>query len=98
MQLQHIAFEKLRISPANMRHGRKPPDISDILPSVKARGILQPLLVCPDGEDFEIVAGRRRYFGAKAVMEELGDIAPLPCAVWGFRPGDNWKRVEQLFA
>jgi hypothetical protein len=38
MQLQHIAFEKLKISPVNMRHGRKAPDISDILPSVKARG------------------------------------------------------------
>jgi ParB family chromosome partitioning protein len=56
MQLQHIAFEKLKISPVNMRHGRKAPDISDILPSVKARGILQLLLVRPDGEAFKIRA------------------------------------------
>jgi ParB family transcriptional regulator, chromosome partitioning protein len=92
MQLQHIAFEKLKVSPMNMRHGRKAPDISDILPSVKARGILQPLLVRPDGEAFEIVAGRRRYFCAKAVVEEAGDIAPLPCAI--MEPGDDAASLE----
>lgn len=92
MQLQHIAFEKLKISPVNMRHGRKAPDISDILPSVKARGILQPLLVRADGEDFEIVAGRRRYFCAKAVVEETGGIAPLPCAI--MEPGDDAAALE----
>jgi ParB family transcriptional regulator, chromosome partitioning protein len=92
MQLQHIAFEKLKISPVNMRHGRKAPDISDILPSVKARGILQPLLVRPDGDAFEIVAGRRRYFCAKVVLEETGGIEPLPCAI--MEPGDDAAALE----
>jgi ParB family transcriptional regulator, chromosome partitioning protein len=92
MQLQHIEFGKLKISPANMRHGRKAPDVSDILPSVKARGILQPLLVRPNGEDFEIVAGRRRYFCAKAVVEEQGEIDPLPCAI--MEPGDDAAALE----
>ncbi|MEZ5831652.1 MAG: ParB/RepB/Spo0J family partition protein [Dongiaceae bacterium] len=92
MQLQHIAFEKLKVSPVNMRHGRKAPDISDILPSVKARGILQPLLVRPAGEEFEIVAGRRRYFCAKAVVEETGGIEPLPCAI--MEPGDDAAALE----
>ena len=42
MELQHIEIGRLRPSPLNMRHGRKAPDISDLLPSVRARGILQP--------------------------------------------------------
>jgi ParB family transcriptional regulator, chromosome partitioning protein len=92
MQLGHIDFGKLKVSPANMRHGRKAPDISDILPSVRTRGILQPLLVRPDGEEFEIVAGRRRYFCAKAVVEEQGEIAPLPCAI--MEPGDDAAALE----
>ena len=83
MRLQHIDISNLNISPQNMRHGRQAPDVSDILPSVKARGVLVPLLVRPNGngEDFEIVAGRRRYFAAKAVAEETGEVETLPCAV-----------------
>ncbi len=92
MQLQHIEIGKLRVSPANMRHGRKEPDVSDILPSVRARGILQPLLVRPDGEEFEIVAGRRRYFAAKAVEQERGEIEPMPCAI--MEPGDDAGALE----
>ena len=45
MELAHIPLNKLKISPQNMRHSQKKPDISDILPSIKERGIQQPLLV-----------------------------------------------------
>lgn len=94
MQLQHIPLDHLDVSACNMRHAKRPPDISDILPSVRARGILQPLLVRPNGEDerFEIVAGRRRYFAAKAVAEEGGEVAPVPCAV--MEPGDDAGALE----
>lgn len=58
MQLDHIELGKLKHAAVNMRHGKHAPDVSDILPSIKARGILVPLLVRPngDGESFEIVA------------------------------------------
>jgi ParB family chromosome partitioning protein len=92
MQLQHIELAKLKISTLNMRHGRKAPDVSDILPSVRARGILQPLLVRPDGEEFEIVAGRRRYYSAKMVEAERGAFEPIPCAV--MEPGDDTGALE----
>lgn len=94
MQLQHIPLDHLDVSTCNMRHAKRAPDVSDILPSVRARGILQPLLVRPNGEDerFEIVAGRRRYFAAKAVAEEGGEIDPLPCAV--MEPGDDAGALE----
>jgi ParB family chromosome partitioning protein len=94
MQLQHIPLDKLDVSACNMRNAKRDPDVADILPSVRARGILQPLLVRPNGEPerFEIVAGRRRYFAAKAVAEERGEIAPLPCAV--MEPGDDAGALE----
>lgn len=84
MELRNIALCNLRIANVNVRHSRKAPDISDILPSVRARGVLQPLLVRPQGNAFEIVAGRRRYFAASKVAEEQGlsiDKVLLPCAV-----------------
>lgn len=94
MELQHIEIGKLKVAAVNMRHGRKAPDFSDILPSVKARGVIVPLLVRPggDGDSFEIVAGRRRYFAAKAVAEEAGEVEPLPCAVMA--PGDDAAALE----
>ena len=47
MELRHIAIENIHDTKLNMRHDRRPPDVSDILPTVKAKGILQPLLVRP---------------------------------------------------
>ena len=94
MQLAHIDFERLSISPLNMRHGKKAPDLSDILPSIRARGVLVPLLVRPNGtpETYEVVAGRRRYFSAKTVKEEGGEVPPLPCAI--MEEGDDAAALE----
>ncbi|MEZ5832896.1 MAG: ParB/RepB/Spo0J family partition protein [Dongiaceae bacterium] len=94
MQLAHIDFERLTISPLNMRHGKKAPDVSDILPSIRARGVLVPLLVRPNGtaETYEVVAGRRRYFSAKTVKEEGGEVPPLPCAI--MEEGDDAAALE----
>ena len=94
MQLAHIALDYLSISPANMRASKKPPEIGDILPSVRARGVLVPLLVRANGspDTYEIVAGRRRFFAAKAVADEGGSGDPLPCAV--MEPGDDAAALE----
>jgi ParB family chromosome partitioning protein len=83
MQLRHIHIANLTVSAANMR-GRGKADITNILPSVRARGILVPLMVRPNGSPgtFEIIAGKRRYHAALAVAEENGrEAEPLPCAV-----------------
>ncbi|RWN53284.1 MAG: ParB/RepB/Spo0J family partition protein, partial [Mesorhizobium sp.] len=94
MQLAHIPIDRLNISALNMRHGKRAPDISDILPSVRARGVLVPLLVRPNGtpETFEIVAGRRRYFAAKSLADERGEGDPLPCAI--MEDGDDADALE----
>lgn len=92
MELRHIPLNELHPAAINMRHSKQAPDVSDILPSIRARGILQPLLVRPNAEGYEIVAGRRRYFSAKAIAEERGEIAPVPCAV--MEPGDDTAALE----
>lgn len=81
MQLQHIPLDQLKISPLNMRHSRKAPDISDILPSIRAKGIQQPLLVRIKGKHKEIVAGRRRFFSLKKIEKEGGKVDLVPCAI-----------------
>ncbi|WP_448664611.1 ParB/RepB/Spo0J family partition protein [Sphingomonas sp. CJ20] len=93
MELKHIDLASLCISAANMRAKGKP-DISNILPSVRARGVLVPLIVRPaEGEGrFEIVAGKRRYHAALAVADESGERDALPCAV--IAAGDDAAALE----
>lgn len=94
MELKHIELSQLSVSPANMRGVTKKPDLTNILPSVRARGILVPLIVRPNGVDgaYEIVAGKRRYHAALTVAEEQGGFDPLPCAV--MEAGDDAAALE----
>ncbi len=54
---------------------------AELIESVRARGVLQPILVRPSGDGFEIVAGERRWRAAQAaqlhdipvVVRELAD-------------------------
>ena len=86
MELKHIDIAKLCISAANMRAKGKA-DLSHILPSIRARGVLVPLIVRPteDEDRFEIVAGKRRYHAALGVAAESGEDEPLPCAIMAAR-------------
>jgi len=83
MTLVFIDQDKLSVSKTNMRYGKKAPDVSDILPTVRKRGVIQTLLVRPNCQDghFEIVAGSRRYHAAKIVAAETGEAEPLPCRI-----------------
>ncbi|WP_426387666.1 ParB/RepB/Spo0J family partition protein [Sphingobium sp. R-21] len=94
MELKHIDIANLAVSTANMRGVKKTPDLANILPSVRARGILVPLIVRQNGspETYEIVAGKRRYHAALVVAEENGGIDPLPCAVMA--AGDDAAALE----
>jgi ParB family chromosome partitioning protein len=79
--LKHISLDELRISKLNMRHGRKKPDVSDILPSIKAGGIRQTLLVRREGKHYGVIAGRRRFFALQAIAKETGETPMVPCAI-----------------
>lgn len=94
MDYAHIPLERLKISALNMRSGKKPPPLDDILPSIRARGVLVPLLVRPNGKEneFEIVAGRRRFFASRLIAKETGEARPLPCRI--LDAGDDAGAIE----
>ncbi|HAY06470.1 MAG TPA: ParB/RepB/Spo0J family partition protein [Hyphomonas sp.] len=79
--LIHIELSKLSISKLNIRHGRKTPDVSDILPSIREKGIRQTLLVRREAGGYGIVAGRRRFFALQKIAKETGSDPLVPCAV-----------------
>jgi ParB family chromosome partitioning protein len=94
MKLDFIDLGKLSISKTNMRYAKKAPDVTDILPTVRARGVLVPLIVranCAEGA-FEIVAGARRFTAATIVASEKGEAEPMPCAI--LEEGDDAAALE----
>jgi len=92
MELKTIPLEQLHISKLNMRYGRKNPDVSDILPSVREKGILLPLIVRPEDDGFGIVAGGRRYRCGEIIREETGHFDAPRCYV--MTEGDDAEAVE----
>lgn len=94
MKLDHLPLEQLKLSPLNVRRkGGK--DIADLLPLVRRHGIIQPLLVRPNCEGFEIVAGQRRYNTLLALAEE-GVSDPVPCII--MEEDDDAAAVEASLA
>lgn len=83
MRLDFFPLDKLSLDPANMRAKGRDPDVSDILPSVRKRGIIVPLLTRPSEEEghLRVTGGRRRYVAANIVAREGGPVRPVPVAI-----------------
>jgi ParB family transcriptional regulator, chromosome partitioning protein len=92
MDLMHIPLCELSIAKTNVRHGVKKADYEDLIPSIRQRGILQPLLVRKNGKGYEIVAGRRRYLAMQSLEKEGLEIEAIPCAIMA--KGDDAAAVE----
>ena len=74
--LKEIAFELLIPPPVSIRDKISVDDLIELVHSRRARGLLQALLVKPVGDNFEVVAGHRRYLAVK----EIG-FSSVPCYV-----------------
>lgn len=80
MKLLHIELNQLKLSTVNVRkHGIK--DVSDLVASIRSLGVIQPLLVRPNCEGFEVIAGQRRLLACQALEQETGNAEPVPCAI-----------------
>src|SRR3546814_6781481 len=94
MKLDFIDLDHLSIAATNMRGKGKDPEVADLLPSIRSRGILVPLLVRPNCAEgpFEIVAGSRGFTAVHAVAREGGAVQPRPCPV--LDAGDDGEALE----
>lgn len=94
MKLTHLTLDQLKPAKVNVRKkGGK--DVADLVPSIRSLGLLQPLLVRPNCEGYEIVAGQRRYHALTKLAEEA-EVQPVPCIVMD--DGDDAKAIEASLA
>jgi len=71
---QLVPIEDITPNPQQPRHVMG--DLSELVASVREKGILEPILVRPVGSHFQIIAGERRY---RAAVE--AGLAEIPCIV-----------------
>lgn len=72
---QLIDLVRLKPSPMNPRKNFGGPKDEELVASVRSKGVLQPIVVRPKTDAFEIVAGERRWRAACKVAEENGGLA-----------------------
>jgi ParB family chromosome partitioning protein len=78
-KIELIPLASLSISPFNVR--RTIGDLTDLKNSIKSQGLLQPVIVRPVKDKFEIVVGQRRFVACRelgwthisAIIKELSD-------------------------
>jgi len=72
-----IPMEDIEPNPNQPRHSMG--DLSELIASIREKGILEPILVRPADHRFEIVAGERRY---RAALERQRFVGRLAAALW----------------
>src|SRR3989304_9297286 len=64
--IQHVPLAKILRNPAQPRTQFDPATIRELAGSVRERGVLQPVLLRPAGDGFQLVAGERRFRAARS--------------------------------
>lgn len=73
-----LPIERLGPGSSKLRKGFEQAELEDLARSIREKGLLQPLIVrrIADGEDYEIVAGERRWRAA-----QLAEIREIPVLI-----------------
>lgn len=74
--IRYIKIEDIKANSSQPRKAFDEASIEDLAESIKAHGLIQPVIVRPVNGSFEIVAGERRWRAAKKA-----ELKTLPCIV-----------------
>jgi ParB/RepB/Spo0J family partition protein len=87
-QVVYLPLDRLRVAATNPRktQAQRSPGHVPLRDSIKAQGILNPLVVVPAGEHFDVVCGYRRLTAARELKLE-----DAPCIV---RPMTRLQQLE----
>jgi ParB family chromosome partitioning protein len=84
--LSELSIEKIFPDPEQPRRNFTAESLNTLSDSIKKHGILQPIVVVRDGNNYKIVAGERRYRAAK-----LANLSKIPAII---RTLDDQNRLE----
>jgi len=101
-----VALSALAVSTLQPRQSFDEEALAELTASIAEKGVLQPLLVRPAGDGYEIVAGERRFRAAQragldrvpVVVRELSDQETLEIAIIENLQRENLSPVEEARA
>ena len=85
-RIQNISIAALQANPEQPRGHFDEENLKELSQSIKQHGIIQPLVVTPNGEKYYIIAGERRWRAAK-----LSGLKTVPAIV---RSAEQLERLE----
>jgi ParB family chromosome partitioning protein len=89
--LREIAVELVKPNPRQPRRSFDEPALEELAESIRARGVLQPIVVRPlAGGHYELVAGERRLRAAR-----IAELESIPAVV---RDAEDWERLDLALA
>jgi ParB family chromosome partitioning protein len=102
-QVQRAPVDRLRPCPLQPRKDFSPESLRELADSIKEQGIVQPLIVRQRGEDFELIAGERRWRAAQmlglaevpVIVRQADDRAVLELALIENLQRENLNAIEE---
>ena len=89
-RIQIIPLDKISEPVKPMRSSISAEALAELTESIRAEGVIQPLILMPSGDGFEIVAGHRRFLASKAA-----GLAVVPAII---KPFDAIEMLRIRFA
>jgi len=101
--VQRVALTRIRPCPFQPRKNFAEEALRELADSIKAQGIVQPLIVRARGEGFELIAGERRWRAAQmlglveapVIVREADDRAVLELALIENLQRENLNPIEE---
>ncbi len=102
----HVQLAKIVRNPAQPRTQFDPATIRELADSIRERGVLQPVLIRPSGDHYQLVAGERRFLAAQeagfntipAIVRPLTDRESLLIALIENVQRENLNPVDEARA
>ena len=87
--VREVEIARIRPNPNQPRQHFTEESLAELADSIAQRGVLQPILLRPDGEDYQIIAGERRWRAAQrarlhtipAIVREIDDATTAELAL-----------------
>jgi ParB family chromosome partitioning protein len=102
-QVRRAPVARVRPCPLQPRKDFSPESLQELADSIKEQGIVQPLIVRPQGEGYEIIAGERRWRAAQmagltevpVIVRQADDRAVLEMALIENLQRENLNAIEE---
>jgi ParB family chromosome partitioning protein len=78
-RIRRISLDRIDPNPDQPRHVFRDEALEELAQSLRVDGLIQPIVVQPHGERFQIIVGERRWRASK-----IAGIAEIPCIVQEF--------------